>query len=93
MMSTMFPLPLARMRPTPDSSASVWRSLSPLPLPSASATLSMNRGIDGLETLLLGLNSVARRISWSFTSSHSTGTAVRSSGIRAPSAMTGPLDQ
>ena len=60
MMSTMLPLPSARMRPTPDSCASVWRSLSPLPA-MASAALSMNRAVAVSDTPWLGPNSVANR--------------------------------
>ena len=37
-----------------------------------------------------GPRSVARRINWSLTWSHSTGTAVRSIGICPPSGMSGP---
>ena len=51
----------------------------------------MNRDIDGVDTLPFGPKSVASRINWVLTSSHSTGMAVRSTGITAPSAMTGPL--
>ena len=92
MMSTMLPLPSARIRPTPDSWASVCRSLSPLPS-IALAALSMNRDTDGAgHRRCLGPNSVASRISWALTSSHSTGTAVRSTGITAPSGIVGPLD-
>ena len=80
MMSTMLPLPLARIRPTPDSWASVCRSLSPLPS-SALAALSMNRPTDVPDTPLWGPKSVASRINWVLTSSHSTGTAVRLTGI------------
>ncbi len=45
MMSTMLPLPSARMRPTPSSWASVCRSFAPLPV-MALAALSMNRDTD-----------------------------------------------
>ena len=38
-----------------------------------------------------GPSSVASRINWVLTSSHSTGTAVRSLGITAPSAIVGPV--
>ncbi len=91
MMSTMLPLPFAMVRATPDSWVSVWRNFSPLSPCSALAALSMNRDIDGVDTLAFGPKSVANRINWDLTSSHSTGTAVRSTGITAPSAMTGPL--
>ena len=50
MMSTMLPLPSARMRPTPDSCAIVCRSLSPLPS-RAFAALSMKRPTEVVETL------------------------------------------
>jgi hypothetical protein len=92
MMSTRLPLPSARIRPTPDNWARVCRSLSPLP-PNALAALSMKRPIELLATLPLGPKSVASRISWSLISSHSTGTAVRCTGITAPSPMVGPLDR
>jgi hypothetical protein len=92
MMSTMLPPPSAMMRPTRDSCANVWRSLSPLP-PKASAVLSMNRAIEVLDTLLRGPRSVASRVNWVLTSSHSTGTAVRSTGITAPSRIVGPLEE
>ena len=88
----MLPLPLAKIRATPDSWASVCRSFSPLPFPSASAAESMNRATAGVDTLLLGPKSVASRINWVLIWSHSTGTAVRSAGITAPSRMVGPLD-
>ena len=51
----------------------------------------MNRDTDGVDTSLFGPKSVASRINWVLTSSHSTGTAVRSTGITAPSAIIGPL--
>ena len=57
----------------------VWRSFSPLPS-SALAALSMKRPTDVVETSLCGPRSVASRISWVLTSSHSTGIAVRSNG-------------
>lgn len=53
----------------------------------------MNRPTDVPDTPLLGPKSVASRISWVLTSSHSTGTAVRSTGMTAPSRMTGPLSR
>ncbi len=60
---------------------------------SALAALSMNRPTDVPDTPLLGPKSVASLINWVLTSSHSTGTAVRSTGITAPSGMTGPLSR
>ena len=89
MMSTMLPLPSAKILAAPDSWASVCRSLAPLPS-SAFAALSMNLETEVPDTPVFGPNSVASRISWVFTSSHSTGTAVRSLGITAPSRMVGP---
>ena len=68
----------------------VSRSLSPLPS-SASAVVSMNRPTDVLDTSLVGPRSVASRVNWALTSSHSIGTAVRSVSITAPSRMVGPL--
>ena len=53
----------------------------------------MNRPTDVPDTPLLGPKSVASRINWVLTSSHSTGTAVRSTGMTAPSCMTGPLSR
>ncbi len=90
MTSTMLPLPSASTRLTPDSCAMVCRSLSPLPS-SALAALSMNLLTDVVDTLPCGPRSVARRITWFLTSSHSTGIAVRSIGITAPLAIFGPL--
>ena len=67
----------------------VSRSLSPLPS-IALAALSMKRPTDEPETPLLGPRSVARRESWVLISSHSTGTAVRSVSMTAPSRIVGP---
>ena len=50
----------------------------------------MNRPTEPVDIPLFGPNSVASRISCSLTSFHSTGTAVRSIGITAPSFIVGP---
>ena len=67
------------------------RSFSPLPC-NASAVLVMNRPTDVVDTPLEGPSSVANLINCALISSHSTGTAVRSSPMTAPSAMVGPVD-
>ncbi|PQM46731.1 hypothetical protein C1Y40_03108 [Mycobacterium talmoniae] len=89
MMSTILPLPSAKIRATPDNWASVSRSLVPLPA-MAPAALSMNRAAEVPDTVPCSPNSVASRFNWVLTSSHSTGTAVRSRGITAPSDRVGP---
>ena len=57
----------------------------------AFAALSMNRPAALEASPPVGPRSVASRVNCFLTSSHSTGTAVRSSGIVAPSAILGPL--
>ncbi len=90
MMSTTLPLPSASTRATPESWEMVSRSFAPLPF-IALAALSMKRETEVPLTPLCGPRSVASRMICSLTSSHSTGTAVRSSGMTALSAMVGPL--
>ena len=90
MMSVMFPLPSARIRLSPVSWRIVSRSLSPLPS-MALAALSMNRPTDDVDAAVLGPRSVDNRISWVLISSHSTGTAVRSTSMTSPSRIVGPL--
>lgn len=85
----ILPLPSAKIRATPESCFSVSRSLAPLPS-IALAALSMNRDADVPETPLRGPSSAASRFNWVLTSSHSTGTAVCSRGITAPSGRVGP---
>ncbi len=89
--STMLPLPSARMRLSPDSWAMVSRSFSPLPS-MAPAALSMNRPTEEVDSSMVGPRSVASRVNCSLTWSHSTGTAVRSVSMTAPSRITGPPD-
>ena len=88
MTSTMSPLPSARIRLSPASCLIVSRSFIPLPS-SALAALSMNRPTDDVDTSLVGPRSVASRSSWVLISSHSTGIAVRSVSITAPSRIRG----
>ncbi|CAG7168743.1 hypothetical protein PICSAR254_02668 [Mycobacterium avium subsp. paratuberculosis] len=89
MMSTMLPLPLARIRLIPESCPRVWRSFSPLPS-SALAAVVMKRLTDVDDTSLAGPRSVASLVNCSVTWSHSTGIAVRSVSITAPSSILGP---
>lgn len=90
MISAMSPPPSARTRPKADSSAKVWRNLAPLPC-MAFAVLSMKRARGVSSPLVAGPRSVANRINWAFTSSHSSGTAVLCSGISAPSGIVDPV--
>ena len=56
----------------------------------ALAVWQMNREIDVSPDRVSGPKSVAKRFNWRLTSSHSTGTAVRSSGMTPWSGSTGP---
>ncbi len=89
MMLTTSPLPWPSIFATPESWLIASCSFSPLPF-IAAAALSTKRLNDVAEAPLIGPRSLAKRINWSLTWSHSTGTAVRSTPICAPSVIVGP---
>jgi hypothetical protein len=89
MISVMSPLPSAMTLLIPASWLRECRSFSPLPS-NAFAALSMKRPTELVAASPLGPRSEANLSNCSLTSSHSTGTAVSSWGMTAPSAMAGP---
>ena len=91
MVATTSGLPSARILASWESWEKVCRSFSPLPS-MAFAVLSMNLPTELLDNVLSGPSSVASRDSCVLTSSHSIGTAVRSSGILDPLTMRGVPD-